>query len=146
MNQQDDLGLGKRHHFRRSQSPLEREFESRGGGLSSRNRSPGLRYKERERERDGGYGDRAQNGRGSSRHDDRPSDRGDRDRDAGRSRNGDQRQVARRDEGYGTRERETERQKERARYDQDVKVEVSGVGYLRLRGPMFAAEEGFPEL
>lgn len=124
MNQQDDLGLGKRHHFRRSQSPIEREFESRGGGLSSRNRSPGLRYKER----DSGYGDRgdrSRGGRGGSRGDDRP-ERTREDRDRGDRRGGyDQRQVVRQDAGYGTREREMERQKEKARYDQDVKVEVS---------------------
>ena len=130
MEHDDDLGH-RRMHLRRSQSPAERDYESKGGGLSSRNRSPGYRYRDPARDHDRGdrprrersetdhRGGRSQGERGEDRNG--REDRSSRPRDQGWG----SRAVAKPgDAEYGSKERELERQRERERYELDVKGEV----------------------
>ena len=120
-------------HLRRSQSPAERDYESKGGGLSSRNRSPGYRY--RDQGRDNGYGDRSRrersetDGRGGRGYGGRGGDRDVREDRSSRPRDqgwGSRAVAKPGDPEYGSKERELERQRERERYELDVKGEVRG--------------------
>lgn len=122
MFHEDDVRQ-KRMHFRRSQSPVEREFESRGGGQASRNRSPGHGRRDGERPRDNGYGDRSGP---RERYDDRSPQPRDRDtRGNGRPRDEGYGGRSRRDDEYGPKERELERQRDRERFDANARGEVS---------------------